>query len=64
MTRPGNGPYKPVRTGGEYQFSVRISPTLHKKLESQLLLGDKNRTDWIREAIVEKIARDALAGRK
>jgi len=64
MTRPGNGPYKPVRTGGEYQFSVRIAPKTHQALVERLIIDEKNRTDWIREAIKEKIARDTLAGRK
>jgi len=55
--RPGNGPYKPTLADGMYQFSIRIPPKMEKMIEQRLVFDNKNRTDWVREAIAEKLAR-------
>jgi len=56
--RPGNGPYKPALADGMYKISIRISPRIEQMMEARLVRDNKNRTDWVREAIVEKLARD------
>ena len=58
MTRPGNGPYKPRLSDGMYKISIRISPRIEQMIEARLVRDNKNRTDWVREAIVEKLMRD------
>jgi len=58
MTRPGNGPYKATLADGMYKLSIRISPRIEQMMEARLVRDNKNRTDWVREAIVEKLARD------
>jgi len=40
-----------------YQFSIRIPPKMEKMIEQRLVFDNKNRTDWVREAIAEKLAR-------
>lgn len=59
MTRPGNGPYKGAMFDGLVHFTASVDVAEHEAMVEECKKSKLNRTEWVRLAISEKIARDS-----
>ena len=62
MTRAGNGPYvTEVYSDGKLHINITVSKEAHDGILESLVSHNQNRTEWIRQAIDERLEREKKA---
>lgn len=62
MTRPGNGPYvTSLYSDGKLHINIAIKPEMHEGILQALIQTNQNRSEWIRQAIDERLEREKKA---
>ena len=65
MTRPGNGPYvTEVYSDGKLHINITVTKEAHDGILESLISHNQNRTEWIRQAIDERLQRERVVKRE